>query len=82
MGFVTGGAEKLRSAEKFAKDLKIRIWANFQESQTHLALAGLTQRDREFSALVVEIVNADAIVVKTQDGTYKKIFIASIRPPR
>ena len=82
MGFVTGGAEKLRAAEKFAKDMKLRIWANYNESQSHLALAGLREKDREFYGTVVEIVNADALVVKLQDGTLKKIFLASIRPPR
>jgi staphylococcal nuclease domain-containing protein 1 len=31
---------------------------------------------------VVEVVNGDALMVKTADGTVKKIFLASIRPPR
>lgn len=31
---------------------------------------------------VVEVVNADALVVKTSDGQHKKIFFASLRSPR
>lgn len=31
---------------------------------------------------VVEIVNGDSLVVKTGDNEFKKIFLASIRPPR
>ena len=31
---------------------------------------------------VVEVVNGDGLVVKVGDSTFKKIFLASIRPPR
>ena len=31
---------------------------------------------------VIEVVNADSLVVKLADGTVKKIFLASIRSPR
>ena len=31
---------------------------------------------------VTEIVNGDSMVVKTGDNTSRKIFLASIRPPR
>ena len=31
---------------------------------------------------VVEVVNADALVLKLQDGSFKKVFLASVRPPR
>jgi endonuclease YncB( thermonuclease family) len=35
-----------------------------------------------YTATVVEVVNGDALMVKTADGTVKKVFLASIRPPR
>lgn len=35
-----------------------------------------------FSIQVVEVVNADALVVKTDKGTYQKIFFSSLRPPK
>ena len=31
---------------------------------------------------VVEVVNSDAIVVKTDKGQYQKVFFSSFRPPR
>lgn len=82
MGFVTGGAEKLRGAEKFAKEKKLRLWRDYQVSASTNAAAGLKAKDKEFVATVIECVNGDALVVRTSDGTVKKIFIASIRPPR
>jgi len=39
-------------------------------------------KDKQFSGKVVEIVNADALNIKLNDGSIKKIFLASIRPPR
>jgi endonuclease YncB( thermonuclease family) len=39
-------------------------------------------KEKEYTATVVEVVNGDALMVKTADGMVKKIFLASIRPPR
>jgi staphylococcal nuclease domain-containing protein 1 len=39
-------------------------------------------KEKEYTATVVEVVNGDALMVKTADGTVKKIFLASIRPPK
>lgn len=82
MGFVTGGAEKLRAAEKSAKEKKLRIWKDYQVNASTNAVAGLKAKDKEFVATVIECVNGDALMVRQADGTVKKIFLASIRPPR
>jgi len=80
MGFVTGGAEVLRNAEKSAKEKKLRIWKNYQAgAATGSEIKG---KDKEFHATVIEVVNGDALKVRLADGTVKKIFLASIRPPR
>lgn len=42
----------------------------------------LADKDKEFTGKVVEVVNGDALVVRRQDNTNKKIFLSSIRPPR
>ena len=42
----------------------------------------ISARDKEFTGKVVEIVNGDAIMVKKNKTETKKIFLASIRPPR
>lgn len=81
MGFVTGGAEKLRAAEKEAKEKKLRLWKDYTASAATGA-ALLKGKDKEFTATVIECVNGDALNVRLADGTVKKIFLASIRPPR
>lgn len=73
---VTGGPEKYRAAEKSAKERKLRIWKNYTAPVTTI-----DAKDREFTGKVVEVVNGDALVVKT-NKSFKKIFLASIRPPR
>lgn len=42
----------------------------------------ISGKDKEYTATVIEIVNGDALMVRTADGTVKKVFLASIRPPR
>jgi staphylococcal nuclease domain-containing protein 1 len=81
MGFVSGGSEALRAAEKIAKEKKLRIWKDYTASAATGA-ALLKGKDKEFTATVIECVNGDALNVKLADGTVKKIFLASIRPPR
>ena len=72
---VTGGPEKYRAAEKMAKERKARIWKDYKPA------ANLITGDKEFNGKVVEIVNGDALVVKT-GKVFRKLFLASIRPPR
>ena len=95
---VTGGAEKLRAAEKAAKEKKVRMWKNYTPSAAQVTIYFRTVKvpykhvciftlkvnvkDKQFSGKVVEIVNADALNIKLNDGSIKKIFLASIRPPR
>lgn len=42
----------------------------------------IAAKDKEFTATVMEVINGDALVVKLPNNTHKKIFLASIRPPR
>ncbi|KAH9499055.1 nuclease domain-containing protein [Bulinus truncatus] len=76
MGVVTQGADKLRAAEKVAKDKKLRIWKDYKPAESNINI-----KDKSFSGKVVEVVNGDGLVVKL-DSAFKKIFLASIRPPR
>nr|XP_023647180.1 staphylococcal nuclease domain-containing protein 1 [Paramormyrops kingsleyae] len=77
MAVYTQGADKLRAAERSAKERKVRIWKDYVAPT-----ANLDQKDRQFVAKVMQIVNADAIVVKLVSGEYKTIHLSSIRPPR
>nr|XP_025041523.1 staphylococcal nuclease domain-containing protein 1 [Pelodiscus sinensis] len=73
----TRGAEKLRAAERHAKERKLRIWRDYVAPT-----ANLDQKDKQFVAKVMQVLNADAIVVKLNSGDYKTIHLSSIRPPR
>ena len=50
---VTGGPEKYRTAEKAAKERKLRIWKDYKPS------AVISEKDKEFNGKVVEVVNGD-----------------------
>ncbi|KAJ2954463.1 hypothetical protein O0L34_g2739 [Tuta absoluta] len=77
LAVMKSGASTLRAAERAAKDQKLRIWTNYVSNAPIIAA-----KDKEFTATVLEVVNGDALVVKLPNGTVKKIFLASIRPPR
>ena len=73
---VTGGPQKYRDAEKLAKERKVRVWKDYKP-----AAGSVITGDKEFNAKVVEVVNGDALVVKTGKN-FRKINLSSIRPPR
>ncbi|XP_034839176.1 staphylococcal nuclease domain-containing protein 1 [Maniola hyperantus] len=77
LAVMKSGASALRAAEKAAKEAKLRIWTNYVSNAPVIAA-----KDKEFTATVMEVVNGDALVVKLPNNTTKKIFLASIRPPR
>lgn len=77
MASMKTGADKLRLAEKAAKEARIRMWKDYQATGPQIS-----GKDKEFTSTVIEVVNGDALMVKTADGTVKKVFLASIRPPR
>ncbi|XP_041351228.1 staphylococcal nuclease domain-containing protein 1-like [Gigantopelta aegis] len=77
MGVVSQGPEKLRAAEKMAKEKKLRIWKDYKPSASTI-----DHKDKNYSGKVIEVVNGDALVVRLGENSFKKIFLASIRPPR
>ncbi|XP_071943600.1 staphylococcal nuclease domain-containing protein 1-like [Antedon mediterranea] len=78
MRVVTQGTEKLRSAEKEAKNKRIRLWKDYTPSKANI----VPIEEKNLTGKVVEVINADALVVKSNDGKYKKITLSSLRPPR
>ncbi|XP_076334684.1 staphylococcal nuclease domain-containing protein 1-like isoform X2 [Tachypleus tridentatus] len=74
---VTGGPDKLRAAERSAKESRLRIWRDYTPSGPTI-----DSKDKEFSGKVVEVVNADSLVIKLSNGSVMKVFLSSIRPPR
>ncbi|KAJ8031554.1 nuclease domain-containing protein 1 [Holothuria leucospilota] len=76
MGVVTTGTERLRAAEKVAKEKKLKLWKEY------IAAPTIDITEKTLSGKVVEVVNADALVIKTSSGEFRRINLASIRPPR
>lgn len=77
MAFMKSGADKLRAAERGAKERRVRLWKDWQSTTPQI-----TGKEKEFNGTVVEIINGDALVIKLNNGQYKKVFLASIRPPK
>ncbi|KAJ0183735.1 hypothetical protein K1T71_000158 [Dendrolimus kikuchii] len=77
LSVMKAGIINLRAAERCAKEAKIRKWANYISNAPVIP-----PEEKEFTATVMEVVNGDALVVKVSNNIEKKIFLASIRPPR
>ncbi|XP_001635744.2 staphylococcal nuclease domain-containing protein 1 [Nematostella vectensis] len=77
MAVLSKGHDILRAAEKLAKEKRIRIWKEYVPSTPAIEI-----KDQEFSGKVLEIVNADAVVVRHPSGKDMKIHLSSVRPPR
>ncbi|XP_073239320.1 staphylococcal nuclease domain-containing protein 1-like [Porites lutea] len=77
MAVLSKGHDKLRAAEKFAREKRFRLWKDYVPNTPVVPI-----QNKEFSGKVVEVVNADALVVRTADGAQKKIHLSSLRPPR
>lgn len=71
------GADKLRNAERQAKEKRLRLWKDYQSNAQNF-----TGKEKDFSGTVTEVFNGDAINVKLPSGAVKKVFLSSIRPPR
>ncbi len=61
-----------------AKEKKLRVWKDYAGPTG----PQISEKDKSFTGRVVEIVNGDAIMVKRAKNDTRKIFLASIRPPR
>ncbi|XP_059613411.1 staphylococcal nuclease domain-containing protein 1 [Phlebotomus argentipes] len=77
MAFMKSGAEKLRAAEKLAKEKRLRLWKDYQSN-----VQNFSGKEKDFYGTVMEVYNGDALSVKSSSGAVKKVFLASIRPPR
>ena len=67
MAVVNSGKETLRAAEKEAMEKRLGKWKDYRPTNTALSLH---VSSRSFSEKVIEVVNADALVVKKEKGQY------------
>lgn len=75
--FTFPGVDKLRAAERQAKTSRVRLWKDYQAPT-----ATYSGKEKDFTGVVFEVINGDAISVKAPSGALKKVFLSSIRPPR
>lgn len=66
---------QLRTAEKKAKDGRVRIWKDFTPKAANPVCG-------EFMGKVIEIVSGDIIVVQDANGSDRRIGLSSIRVPK
>lgn len=67
----------MRVAERQAKEKKLRLWKDYKSNAQ-----SFTGKEKDFTGVVVEVFNGDALSVKAPGGGNKKVFLSSIRPPR
>lgn len=77
IAFMKSGADRLRAAERRAKDARLRLWKDWQSNAPQI-----TGKEKEFTGTVTEVINGDALYIKLASGQVKKIFLSSIRPPK
>ncbi|CAI8042689.1 Staphylococcal nuclease domain-containing protein 1, partial [Geodia barretti] len=78
IAMVSKDKERLRAAEKTAKQQQIRIWKGYKPA----TIATLPQGSLVFSGKVIEVVNGDSLLIKRGEQQLQKIWFSSLRPPR
>ncbi|CAH8577003.1 unnamed protein product [Schistosoma rodhaini] len=81
---VPGAAEAYKIAERFAKEKRLRVFENYQPTQTaevHSDSLPTVVPGKIFSGVICEVGNGDNVSIKCSDGVYK-FFLSSIRAPR
>nr|QBI71272.1 ebna2 binding protein P100 [Essigella californica] len=76
MKYLEGSADKLRAAERSAKEKKLRKWATYQHTGPEIS-------EKEIVGTVIEIIREEALLVKSSNSDKpKKIFLSNIKPAR
>ena len=76
MGVVSSDVDKLREAERYAKEKRLRLWKSFAGQAT------APSNKNGFTAKVVDIGLGDSITVVKDNGEELKVYFSSLRPPR
>lgn len=77
LGIVSQGREKYRAAEAQAKARRLRVWKDYVPNPA----ADIPDGERNYTAVVEEIVNAETIVVRVGNDS-RRLNLASVRQPR
>ena len=80
----SGGMERLRAAEKAAKEKKLCLYANLPTSslasKANGQLAGGSSRN--FEATVIRVWSGDQLSIVDKDGKERRIQLSSTRAPK
>lgn len=80
-----GGMERLRAAEKAAKEKRVCLYANAPAAPTANLNSGSTAagHSRNFDAIVIRVWSGDQIsVVDKEGGKERRIQLSSTRAPK
>ena len=80
----SGGMERLRAAEKVAKEKKLYLYANLPTSSTASRADGhsVGGSSRNFDATVIRVWSGDQLSIVDKDGKERRIQFSSTRGPK
>lgn len=76
---MTTGAAKLRSAERAAKEGRVRLWRDWAPPPSTV---DQVRGSKQFIGTVVEVVSGDTVVAVDPSGAERRITLSSVRAPR
>ena len=74
--------ERLRAAEKTAKDKHLCLYANANVAPASTAVLASNSNSKDFDATVIRVWSADQISVVEKDGKERRLQLSSTRGPR
>ncbi|KAI0051169.1 transcription factor [Auriscalpium vulgare] len=77
-----GGSERLRAAEKIAKEKRIGLYANAPVPASNGKAAATANGARSFDATVIRVWSGDQVSVVEKDGKERRIQLSSTRGPK
>ena len=78
-----GGMERLRAAEKTAKEKRACLYANAPAASTKSNGTAINGNARQFDATVIRVWSADQISVADRDsGKERRLQLSSTRGPK
>lgn len=81
----SGGMERLRAAEKTAKERRVALYASAPTSAPSAAKPGAVSngQSREFDGTVIRVWSGDQVsVVEKETGKERRLQLSSVRGPR
>ena len=80
----SGGMERLRAAEKVAKEKRLCLYANLPVSSAASRVDGHSAggSSRSFDGMVVRVWSGDQLSIVDKDGKERRVQLSSTRAPK